>query len=269
MLTFRAMRDPLRHLLYDNVEQSWAATRRWLSNPSRRPQHTLGLGIDRSDSLLYEGVTEHAQHLVPMFARPSLNPQACRLILLTKSKSVHYLEGLPVTNTVITFSLNPESIADLWEGKWPDTHERITPPIGDRLNACLQAQQWGYETRWRIDPVLTPPGWQAAYEDFFAEAASLGVKPRYITLGTYREKNPQLDLWRKKWGLPTMEWQPTGKVKEGTHYHVPASERRHIYQTIAEIAQLHLPSSRISLCKETHTLRKQLGLCNADCNCLV
>ena len=34
----------------------------------RQPQHTLGLGIDCSDSLLYEGMTGHARHLIPMFA---------------------------------------------------------------------------------------------------------------------------------------------------------------------------------------------------------
>ena len=38
---------------------------------------------------------------------------------MTKSTNVGYLEGLPTRNVAVTFSLNPESIADLWEGKWP------------------------------------------------------------------------------------------------------------------------------------------------------
>ena len=121
---------------------------------------------------------------------------------------MHYLEGLPTANVAVTFSLNPEPIADLWEGKWPDTLERITPPIQDRLEACLRAQRMGFETRWRIDPILYPPGWETMYDEFFAGAAALGLRPRYVTLGTYREKSHQLDTWREKWGLPPMEWEP-------------------------------------------------------------
>ncbi len=240
--------------------------RKWLVDPGRRRQHTLGLGIDRSDSLLYEGVTHHAQNLIPMFADPDMNPNQNYLILLTKSKNVQYLEGLPTTNVAVTFSLNPEPIADLWEGKWPDTLERITPSISDRFDACLRAQQMGFEVRWRIDPILYPPGWERDYEDFFREAKALGLNPRYVTLGTYREKNAQLDLWREKWGLPAAEWEPDELVKVGTHYHVPADCRIKVYRTVAAISRKY---SRVSLCKETHDVRKALQLCNADCNCLM
>lgn len=268
MLTFRTMRDPLRHLLYANVEDFRHATQKWLTDPQRRRQHTMGLGIDRSDSLLYEGVTGHARCLAPIFADPEQNPHGNLLVLLTKSKNVRYLEGLPTQNVAVTFSLNPESIADLWEGKWPDTLERITPPISERLEACLQAQHMGFEVRWRIDPILYPPGWQAHYEDFFHEAASMGLRPRYVTLGTYREKNAQLDHWREVWGLPPMEWEPTGLVKEGTHFHMAEQERVEVYRTVTAISRKYLPESRVSLCKETNGVRKQLMLCNADCNCL-
>ena len=93
MLTFRMMRDPLKHVLYDNVEEFWSAAEKWLLSPKRRRHHTMGLGIDRSDSLLYEGVTGHARRLIPMFARPETNPNRNQLILLTKSVNVRYLAG--------------------------------------------------------------------------------------------------------------------------------------------------------------------------------
>ena len=268
MLTFRAMRDPLRHVLYENVEDHWSATRKWLLRPERRPLHSLGVGIDRSDSLLYEGVTGHVQHLAPLFADPATNPAGCTLILLTKSRNTHYLEGLPTARTAVTFSINPEPIADLWEGKWPDSGSRITPPIRDRLLAARFAQDQGFEIRWRIDPILTPSGWEAMYREFLAEAAALGVKPRYITLGTYREKTAQLDSWRQRWDLPKMEWTPLGTVKEGTHRHLPEPERARIYAIVRDLCHGALPESRVSLCKETHSVRKQVQLCNAHCNCL-
>jgi DNA repair photolyase len=268
MLTFRSMRHPLHPVIYENVEDFWDEVHRWLAAPERRRQHTMGLGIDRSDSLLYEGVTGHARHLIPMFADQEQNPNGNLLVLLTKTANIHYLEGLPTKNVAVAFSLNPEPIADLWEGKWPDTLKRITSAISTRLTACLCAQRMGFETRWRLDPILTPPGWQAAYSDFLAEAAGMGIRPQRITLGTYREKNAQLDLWRVKWGLPAMEWEPTNMVKDGTHFHLPEAERLVIYRTLADLCRKYLPASKVALCKETHEVRKQSGLCNAYCNCL-
>jgi len=228
----------------------------------------MGLGIDRSDSLLYEGITGHARHLIPVFANAEQNPKGNLLVLATKSTNVGYLAGLPTVNVAVTFSLSPEPIADLWEGKWPDTLERITPPISARLAACLQAQHWGFETRWRLDPILTPPGWLAAYQEFLAEAAGMGLRPAKITLGTYREKNPQLDTWRENWGLPAMECEPKNMVKAGTHFHLPDTERLLIYDTVANLCRKYFPGSKIALCKETHQVRRQAKLCNADCNCL-
>jgi len=268
MLTHRSMRDPLRPLIYENVEDFWDVVRGWLLALDRQRQHTLGLGIDRCDSLLYEGITGHARHLIPMFANPQQNPKANLLVLLTKSTNVGYLEGLPTRNVAISFSLNPEPIADLWEGKWPNTLERISPPISDRLSACLQAQQWGFETRWRLDPILTPPGWQREYEVFLAEAAAMGLRPRRITFGTYREKNPQLDIWREKWGLPAMEWEPDHLTKDGTHNRSPETDRCAIYQAVAGLCRKYFPASTVGLCKETYAVRDQVGLCNAHCNCL-
>ena len=137
MLTHRSMRDPLCPLIYENVEDYWTEARKWLADANRRPDQSLGVGLDSCDFLLYEGVTGHVRHLVPMFADPGLNPNGNLLVLLTKSTNVRYLEGLPTENVVVAFSLNPEPIADLWEGKWPDTRERITPPVMDRLRASL------------------------------------------------------------------------------------------------------------------------------------
>jgi DNA repair photolyase len=171
---------------------------------------------------------------------------------------------------VVTFSLNPESIADLWEGKWPDTGERMTPPIQQRLEAAQYAQELGFEVRIRVDPILTPEGWEDMYAAFVSQVRACGLSFRYWTLGTYREKNTQLDAWRERWGLPAMEWQPPDGelVRDGSHRHVSEARRIAIYQAGARIIRSAFPTSRISLCKETHTVRKAVSLCNADCNCL-
>ncbi len=270
MLTHRIRRDPWRHLLYNNLDDFTRAVEKWLADPARRPQHTMGIGIDRSDSLLYEGATGHVRRLAPMFASATANPDNCRMILLTKSANTHYLSEIAPAarkNIVVTFSLNPEPVADLWEGKWPDGL-RITPTIARRLDATLLAQELGYEVRVRVDPILTPPGWEELYADFVAEAARLGIDFRYWTLGTYREKNKQLDGWRERWGLPAMEWEPDNMVADGTHRHLPPERRVEIYKTVRDIIRREMPQAKVSLCKETHEVRKAVVLCNAECNCL-
>jgi hypothetical protein len=68
-----------------------------------------------------------------------------------------------------------------------------------------------------------------------------------------------------------MEWQlPDDElVKDGTHRHLPEALRIRVYAKIFELIRAEFPAARISLCKETHTVRKLLSLCNADCNCLL
>jgi DNA repair photolyase len=274
MLTHRIKRDPSRHLLYENSADFLRAAENWLLHPSRRRQHTLGVGIDRSDSLLYEGVVPYVRSLAPLFADPQQNPKQNKLILLTKTANTSYLADIaPVhrAHVVASFSLNPEPIADLWEGKWPDTLERITPPIEKRLEAVRYAQDLGFEVRIRLDPILTPEGWEEQYASFFATVKRLGITFRYWTLGTYREKNAQLDAWRERWGLPPMEWQPSDEelMKDGTHRHLGEQHRIEIYQKILQLLRQIFPLARVSLCKETHVVRKAVALCNADCNCLL
>ena len=266
--TFRATRDPLQPLVYDNTAFFWEAARRWLIRPGRRSCHTLGLGTDRSDSLLFESITEHARRLISMFTDPVRNPHGCKLLLLTKSKNVRYLEGLPTRNVIVSFSLNPQPIADLWEGRWPDTLEPIPPPIEDRLAASLRAQGMGFEVRWRLDPILTPAGWQPDYRDFLRRAAAAGHRPTRITLGTYRETRPQLGHWRHRWGLPSLEWQPDSLARDGTHYRASSTERIAAYEDVASICREFLPASEVSLCKETTLVRKATGLASPACNCV-
>ncbi len=274
MLTHRIKRDPARHLLYDNLNDFIQAAAQWLQEPTRRRQHTLGVGIDRSDSLLYEGVIPHVRSLAPLFANKQHNPGNNKLVLLTKTANTHYLADIISahrSNIVVSFSLNPELVADLWEGKWPDTGERITPYISQRLEAVKYAQELGFEVRVRVDPILTPDHWEDYYAAFVADVKARGINFRYWTLGTYREKNAQLDGWRERWGLPAMEWQPGDNelTQDGTHRHLPEARRIEIYKKVRDIIQREFPRGRVSLCKETHTVRKALALCNADCNCLV
>lgn len=266
MLTHRTFCDPSRHVLYENVEDYERAVRKKLIR--RGPN--LGLGIDCSDSLLYEGVTGHIRRLIPLFANKETNRFGRKLILLTKSTNIHYLKGLPTTNILMTFSLNPEPIADLWEGKWNDGL-RITPPIRDRLAASAKAQDMGFEVRWRIDPILPVDNWAEIYRDFLFSAAGEGHKPTRITLGTYREMGRSLLTIAAKWGQLPMEFVPGELAKDGMHYHMPEQQRIEIYQQLVGFVKSawHKTGSVpiIALCKETQSIRNALNINHNHCNC--
>ena len=266
VMTHRVFCDPSRHVVFENVEDYADAVYRWLKKPDRK---NLGLGIDCSDSLLYEGVTGHARRLIPLFADSKWNPDQCKIILLTKSKNVHYLEGLPTTNVVLTFSLNPQEIANLWEGKFGNG-EMVTPSISERLQASLRGQEMGFDIRWRIDPVIPADNWQGIYAEFFASCAKAGHRPSIITVGSYRQMGPGLERFVEKWGLPKVEWHVSDLIKDGDHLHLPEEDRVSIYRRI--VTQIHAAWAKkwwptVALCKEPLQTRKRVCAVCDKCNC--
>jgi hypothetical protein len=110
------------------------------------------------------------------------------------------------------------------------------------------------------------------YAGFFHDMAHThGLKPTMLTLGSHREKLPQLDTWREKWSLPALEWHAKKTAeRQGTHFHMV--DRASVYQRVRSLANDAFSGTgeqpAISLCKETHDVRREAGFCNANCNCL-
>ncbi len=272
MLTHRVRRDPWRHVLYE-PGQFWPKVADWLADPRRQPRHTLGLGIDRSDSLLYEGLTGHARTLIPTFADPERNPQGCKLILVTRSANTHYLAGLPTANVVVSTSLNPPEAAALWEGVYPDDGRPVPPPVETRVRALLEAQRMGFECRLRLDPAW--PGMEARYRAWFARLKALGFGPMRLTLGSYREKNPMLDLWREYWGLPPLDPRAEAILAhhkaagaDGTHIHLGRDVQVEMYAALIRAWREAGPGGEVGLCKTSYAVRRALGLRHSSCNCM-
>lgn len=139
------------------------------------------------------------------------------------------------------------------------------------MTAARFAQDLGFEIRIRIDPILTPLGWEDEYTSFISDINQEELNLNYWTLGTYREKNSQLNIWRERWGLLEMEWQPEENLllKDGTHWHLPESKRIDIYKQILNKIRCQYQNAKVSLCKETHSVRRSVNLCNPNCNCLI
>jgi DNA repair photolyase len=208
-----------------------------------------------------------AQALGPLFADSHANPHGRKLLLLTKSANVQYLEGLPTKNVVVSFSLNPQPIADVFEGCFPDG-VRITPDISVRVQASEKARAMGYETRWRVDPIIPIDGWEDAYSKWFKEVSY--TRPTRITFGTYREMTALLRVFAKGWGLPPMPWKPAcPMVPDGRHRQLPRPMRIEIYKKMKDFVEAAWgPSApNLALCKERTEVRQESGINSPDCNC--
>jgi len=169
----------------------------------------------------------------------------------------------------VSFSLNPQAIADVFEGKYPDGL-RVTPSIKRRLDASGRAAQLGFQTRWRIDPIVPIEGWEERYRDFFLQAAHL--RPSRITLGIYRKMGSSLGQFARSWGLAPMNWRPQSPMvgDEGSHYQLPTAERTTLYRTINGFIGEVWPEQRrpvVSLCKEKTAVREESGVVSRECNC--
>ena len=146
---------------------------------------------------------------------------------------------------------------------------RTTLPIEERVRASIRVQEMGFEVRWRVDQILTPPGWRSEYRGFFRDAARSGARPTRITLGTYRENSPSLKTTAAVWGLPSMEWIPETPEEDGMHAHLSRRERVEIYSAIFELVvetwEDRAPA--VALCKEPIEVRRAVGVDHELSNC--
>jgi len=76
---------------------------------------------------------------------------------------------------------------------------------------------------------------------------------------------------RERWGLPPIKWKPTEMTKYGSHYHIKNELRIEIYKTIKnQIEKFRGTGNKLPVvasCKETHDVRKAVGLEHGYCNC--
>ena len=104
------------------------------------------------DSLALDHITNLTKMLVPFFSGFS----NAYLMLLTKSKNINNLLALePNEHTVVSWSLNSQYTIN--------KYELGTASLSERIRAAKLCQDHGYRIRFRIDPGILYPNWQAGY----------------------------------------------------------------------------------------------------------
>ncbi len=141
------------------------------------PDRTFRVGTgELTDSLALDHLIPHTELLIPFFNRQS----NAVLELKTKSDQIENLLKHDPTNVIVSWSINPQEIAD--------REEKGTPSIARRLEAARLCQEKGYRVGFHFDPVIIFPGWEQAYESLidtlFDTVAQEGIE--WISLGSFR-----------------------------------------------------------------------------------
>jgi spore photoproduct lyase len=187
------------------------------------------------------------------------NQKRHKLLLVTKSASISPLLKIEdPSNIIVSFTVNSMKVAEKWE--------KGAPSPENRLDSAQLLHDYGYQIRFRVDPIVPyPDKWENYYKDLIDDIFRRFC-PERITLGTLRGlrstiQNCKDDSWVKYlkedsgWGL---------KQKFFT--------RLTLYSTLLEYLIDKYKYTNVGICKESREMwdfLRPFGIEpeNIKCNC--
>ncbi|MFW5694738.1 MAG: radical SAM protein [Alkalispirochaeta sp.] len=209
------------------------------------PTRTVRLGTGEvGDSLLYDPLFGLSSDLITALSDvPNL-----RFELKTKTDYVDHLptHGVPVRNTVVAFSLNPDSVVTAEEG--------AAASLDRRLAAAQRAVERGYHVAFHFDPMVRIDRWR---EEYGAVADQLGrfraSPPQWISLGTLRyPATLRAYIEARPYGLDEFVSSGDGKMR------YLQKERSAMYRMMRARLAAVLPDTPVYLCMESSAMWRHL-----------
>lgn len=167
-----------------------------------------------------------------------------KILFLTKAgkESIWPLTGDPelVEIVVASFSINPGKVAELFE--------KGAAKVESRLEAARKLQEYGYEIRLRIDPIIPISTWREDYHELVKSVFNeYGLQPTRITLGTLRGLKKTLRFAKdRSWTIFF-----AGGEKTGWGMKINKKLRLQIYRDLATWIWEEGFTGDVALCKET------------------
>jgi spore photoproduct lyase len=213
------------------------------------------------DSLALDHVTLLAERLVPFFSHLA---DGC-LMLLTKSANIDaLLQVAPNPRVVVSWSLNPQRIIEMYEIG--------TASLKERILAARRCQEHGYRIRLRIDPGILCDGWQLDYADLIRQSLDV-LEPENVTLGMLRLLPRHFDLARQAYGSRAGALKAAGLLERGSDgkLRYPFRQRVEFYRFLIDVVRSFSERMSIGLCRETLEVWSDLNHCcdPNQCNCLI
>ena len=212
------------------------------------------------DSLALDHITNLTTMLVPFFGGLSRG----FLMLLTKSSNIdNLLTVAPNDRTVVSWSLNNRQMIE--------QHEIGTAGLSERIEAARQCQRHGYRIRFRVDPGILYPDWQADYADLIEKTLTI-VKPENITLGMLRLLPGHFRLAADTYGNRARKLLDHNFVRGASDHKLRyrPEQRIEFYTHLIDVIRSFNKHVSISLCRETPQIWSILkDRCKAGkCNCV-
>jgi len=212
------------------------------------------------DSLALDSLTGYSRIMVPFFARQKY----ARMTMLTKCGSADNLLDLDHNgHTILSWSLNPPEVSEIFETNVPSISERISA-----MQKCVKA---GYPVRAVIMPIIPIENWQRIYREFF-ELLLTKIELERITLGQICSYSGALQLTERKLGKdnPISNMLEKGKSKDG-RTRFPMKARIEVYRNLIDTIRKLQPQLQMGLCMEEADAFKALDMENSIgcCNCIL
>jgi len=202
------------------------------------------------------------EQILPLFTSELTNPHGHKILLLTKSKSLA-AKHLPPNNIIIGHSLNCKYVAR--------TYELRAPHPWDRIEASRAYSENGFETRFRIDPMVPVNAWHVGYRELVERVVERNPHVDVITLGSLRGLQSTINMCKKL--KKDTSWLKYIEGGESTNFGKRASVelRTQMYGLIKDVLKENGYKGHLALCKETAEVWKAIGLKPAQtkCNCLI
>ena len=129
-----------------------------------------------SDSLALDSLTSLSRDYAKFFS----TKRNTLIEFKTKTDSIELLLDSPTKNVVVSWSLNPQIVAD--------REEALSANIKDRLKAARKCQDKGFLIGFHFDPILWVPDWESLYHELIQELFSWvdGSGIVWISMGSLR-----------------------------------------------------------------------------------
>lgn len=220
-----------------NYDTMFKQIRKALTSTQRIISFNMG---EMLDSLALDHITNLTTMLVPFFSDLS----NAYLMLLTKSNNIDNLLSLePNGHTIISWSLNPQRIIE--------QYELGTADLDERIEAARLCQEHGWRIRFRIDPGILHPNWQAEYSDLIRKALTV-TAPENITLGMLRLLPGHLLLATQTYGDRARELLHHNFIRgaSDSKLRYPTNQRIEFYSFLIDAICSFDRNVSIGLCRE-------------------
>lgn len=172
--------------VHANVQAAFDGVDRLLSE---QPERLFRFGTgELGDSLALDEITGLSESTGKFFS----TKRNVVIEFKTKTDRIERMIGRQFKNTIVSWSLNPQTVVN--------ENEFSTASLSARLEAARRCQEAGYKVGFHFDPILYFNGWEKSYQEVVRQIFLKvdGSRIAWISLGTLRFPPPLKEIIQKR-----------------------------------------------------------------------